>query len=249
VDVVGGYAHAAKLNLFVHGTTTPVLNGQLTISEAGTTNATYDLALNTQPAATVTVSLSMPAGHCVNTVTAVHNYGMACSTNSDCGSGYTCETPSTGTVSPSSVVFTPSNWSVAVPITVTAVADPFFEPAPAFAVVSHTASSADPLYDTVGMCVKYATNGACLRNIGLPASGLTVNITGNNNLGVSFSSLSVNITEAAAGATLSASLLSQPLGIVTASFKYDTAQLSVSPSAWCSPRLTTPRPSVSPSPH
>lgn len=83
------------------------------VNEQGATSATYNIVLTSQPTATVTVSLTAPAGL---------------------------------TLSVSSLTFTTANWDTPQAVTVTAVDDAvtqgYREPA-----VSHTASSADPIYN------------------------------------------------------------------------------------------------------
>jgi hypothetical protein len=125
-------------------------------------------------------------------------------------------------------VFTPTNWSIAQTITVTAVNDLVTEDSHS-GTVTHSASSSDTLYN------------------GFNIPTISVNITDNDTAGITISPASDNTTEAGGTATFTAVLTSQPTADVSIGISSsDTTEGTVSPSSltfttlnWNTPQTVT----------
>jgi len=119
---------------------------------------------------------------------------------------------SEGTVSPSSVTFTPENWSERQTITVTGVDDSIRDGNKNFRILTSKANSADTAYNDM------AASDVIVSNLDDEVSGVVV------------SAISGNTNEAGASATFTVQLSSQPIKTVSMSLSSsDTTEGTVSP--------------------
>ncbi|MEK7183471.1 MAG: hypothetical protein AAB776_02430 [Patescibacteria group bacterium] len=119
-----------------------------------------------------------------------------------------------GTVSPTTVTFTDSNWSTPQTITVTGVNDDLDDGDIVFSIITGTISSSDPAYS------------------GQDPSDRTVTNTDNDTSGFTVSAISGNTTEAGGTATYTIVLTAQPTATVNVGVtSNDTTEGTVSPSS------------------
>ncbi len=138
-----------------------------------------------------------------------------------------------GTVSPTSLTFTPANWSVPQIVTVTGVDDNLDDNAIAYTIVTAPAVSADPGYND------------------LNAADVSVTNSDNDTAGLIVSQISRHTTEltgqANRQATFTVRLSSQPTGnVIVAVASSDTSEATVSPTSltfttanWATPQTVT----------
>lgn len=135
------------------------------------------------------------------------------------------------TVSPSTIVFTSSNWNTPQTITATAIDDTVVEavyPNRHTGTIQHTASSSDSAYN------------------GITVSNIAVSITDNDTAGIALSRTSVNVNEAGPTfATYTVVLMSNPTSNVTVAVNPDS-QITVAPTTlvftptnWFTPQTVT----------
>ena len=161
-------------------------------------SATFDVRLNTQPTANVTIGLS----------------------SSNTGEG---------TVSPSSLTFTPSNWSTSQTSTVTGVDDFVDDGNVAYTIVTSAAASTDASYNNLD-----------------PANISATNIN-NDTKGITVSAISGTTTEAGGTATFTVVLNSQPTATVNigisssnaAEGTVSTSSLTFTTANWNTPQTVT----------
>ncbi len=129
----------------------------------------------------------------------------------------------------SSLTFTAADWFTPQTVTVTAVDDAVDETSPHTGTITHSASSADGLYD------------------GMPVASVFVNVTDNDTSLISVSAISGDTTEAGGTATFTVVLESEPSDEVTIGVSTDdasegtpdTALLTFLPGNWDAPQTVT----------
>ncbi|MEW5845404.1 MAG: Ig-like domain-containing protein [Bacteroidota bacterium] len=135
-----------------------------------------------------------------------------------------------GTVSPTSVTFTPANWNTNQPITVTGVDDQVDDGDVVYTIVTSNTSSTDPVFNNI------VVTDVTVTNINNDVAGILVNPTSG-----------LQTTEAGGQATFTIRLNSQPLNTVTINLSSsNTAEGTVSPASvtftsanWSTPQTIT----------
>lgn len=136
---------------------------------------------------------------------------------------------SEGTVSTTTLAFTPGNWSTPQLVSVTGVDDAFADGARVFHVVTAAAITADPAYS------------------GLDPSDVTITNTDNDSAGISVTPTSVTVSEGGSADVFSVTLTSQPTATVAipvamlnvAQGTVSPASLSFTASNWASPHIVS----------
>ncbi len=137
---------------------------------------------------------------------------------------------SEGTVSPTSVTFTPANWNTNQTITVTGVDDQVDDGNVVYTIITSNTSSTDPIFNNINV------PDVTVTNINNDVAGIVVNPTSG-----------LTTTEAGGQATFTIRLNSQPLNNVTISLSSsNTAEGTVSPTSvtftpanWNTPQTIT----------
>jgi hypothetical protein len=135
-----------------------------------------------------------------------------------------------GTVSPSSLTFTSSNWSTPQTVTVTGVDDPVVDGNVTYTIITAPAVSADPIYNAVDAM------DVSVVNMDNDVAGLNVSTTG-----------PLIVSETGTTASFTVALAAQPAANVTVTFtSSDTTEGTVSPASrtftpanWSTPQSFT----------
>jgi gliding motility-associated-like protein len=135
-----------------------------------------------------------------------------------------------GTVSPTSVTFTPANWNTNQPITVTGVDDQVDDGDVIYTIITSNTSSTDPVFNNINV------PDVAVTNINNDVAGILVNPTSG-----------LQTTEAGGQATFTIRLNSQPLNNVTVSLSSSNtaegtaspASLTFTPTNWSTPQTVT----------
>lgn len=129
------------------------------------------------------------------------------------------------TVAPTTVTFTPTDWNIPQTATVSAVDDPSAELSPHSGIITHTTSSADPLYQNISV------------------ASITTAITDNDPPGVAIDTGgTVDVTEAGATDAYTVTLVSLPTADVVVTITPDSQQtaapspLTFTPLTWNTPQ-------------
>jgi hypothetical protein len=161
--------------------------------------------------------------------TATFTVVLTAQPTADVSTGITSNDTSEGTVSPSSVTFTTSNWNTPQTVTVTGVNDDLDDGDISYSIVTAAASSSDGNYNN------------------LNPSDVSVTNTDNDTSGFTVSAISGNTTEAGGTATFTVALTAQPTADVSTGItSNDTSEGTVSPSSltftsinWATPQTIT----------
>ena len=149
---------------------------------------------------------------------------------SDVTIGVSSSAPGEGTVSPSSVTFTPANWNAPQTVAVTGVNDPAVDGPQAYAVVTAAAVSSDPAYAD------------------LDAADAAVTNTDDDSAGVSVTpTAGLVTTESGGSASFTIVLTSRPIGDVTIDLSssdategtVSPASVTFAPANWNAPQTVT----------
>lgn len=205
------------------------------------TTATYTVVLGAQPelpdgaddSTAVVITLASNTGHCRPSGTGYGTAEETCLIDGDCtGSSPTCVTPTTSTISPSTLTFTTSNWDEAQTVTVTVADDDFDEPDSHSTLITATSVSSDPRYSSTGLTSATA----------LSIDSVTVTIADDDTAGVSLTGSPEVAEEGTTSDTYTVVLTSEPFSDVTvtidpeAQLTLDDSELVFTPANWDTPQ-------------
>ena len=85
-DFVVSYAATPRLNVLSDSSASSAALQSFSVSttEGASSGVVYYVSLNSQPSASVTVTLSTPSGHCADAETGTHDFATTCSTSAQC---------------------------------------------------------------------------------------------------------------------------------------------------------------------